>query len=189
VKRGQLSAAGGIVSDIDPLAAHLARYTGGLLRRTAGAVEDLSVDELHYRPHANTNSIGFDAWHVARTIDNLINFAFQRKSTVWVEQGLDSKWGLPKADQGTGMSPEAAHALRFPGAAELAAYCRDVEANVVPQIEAMDAGYLAGTMTIRPQGEMARRDIIGQVIVVHGNNHLGQIDLARTLQGKQGLGI
>jgi uncharacterized damage-inducible protein DinB len=160
-----------------------------LLERIARAVEDLSVEELHHRAHANVNSIAFDAWHVARTADNLVNFAFERKGTVWLEQGLNEKWNLPKADQGTGMAPDAAHALVFPAAEKLAGYIRDTAANVVPQIEAMSEDYLDGTMVIRPQGEMKRKDILGQVVVVHGNNHLGQIDLARTMQGKPGLGI
>jgi hypothetical protein len=36
---------------------------------------------------------------------------------------------------------------------------------------------------------MERSDIIAQVIMIHGNNHLGQVNLARTLQGKPGLGF
>jgi uncharacterized damage-inducible protein DinB len=42
---------------------------------------------------------------------------------------------------------------------------------------------------IKPQGELPRYQIIGQVIVNHGNNHIGQINLALTLLGKPGLGI
>jgi uncharacterized damage-inducible protein DinB len=171
------------------LSQFLGRYTGRLLQTTAKAIEDLSDQELHFQAHAEMNSIGFEAWHIARTADNLVNFAFKREQPVWLAQGLNEAWSLPKADQGTGMDAEAAHALRFPAAKLLAQYARDVAANVVPQIEAMAAEYLEGTMTIRPQGEMTRKDVIGQVIIVHGNNHLGQINLARTLQGKSGLGF
>ena len=171
------------------LSLHLARYTGRLLETTAKAIEDLSPDELHFQPHAETNSLGFEAWHIARTADNLVNFAFKRAQPVWLAQGLNEAWGLPKADQGTGMDAEAAHGLRFPDAKLLAQYARDVAANVVPQIEALDSAYLEEIMPVRPLGEMPRRDVIGQVIIVHGNNHLGQINLARTLQGKSSLGF
>ena len=51
-----------------------------------------------------------------------------------------------------------------------------------------DSG-LAELTRINPQGEMMRRAIIGQVIVAHGFSHLGQVNLARTLLGKTGLGI
>ena len=174
---------------VNALSEYLARYTSRLLQTTAKAIEDLSPEELHFQPHAETNSVGFEAWHIARTADNLVNFAFKREQPVWLAQGLNEAWGLPKADQGTGMDTEAAHALRFPDAKLLAQYARDVAANVAPQIEAMSADYLEETMIIRPQGEMTRKDVLGQVIVVHGNNHLGQINLGRTLQRKSGLGF
>ncbi len=171
------------------LSQFLARYTGRLLQTSAKAIEDLSLEELHFQPHADTNSVGFEAWHIARTADNLVNFAFKREQPVWLAQGLNEAWSLPKADQGTGMDAATAHALRFPEAELLAKYARDVAANVVPQIEAMTGDYLEEIMTIRPQGDMNRKDVIGQVIIIHGNNHLGQINLGRTLQGKTGLGF
>ncbi|MGE0600505.1 MAG: DinB family protein [Dehalococcoidia bacterium] len=167
----------------------LAKYTQRLLSTTAKSIEDLSPDELHFQGHPDANSIGFDAWHIARTADNLVHFAFEREQPVWLRQGLNEAWGLPKADQGTGMDPATAHALRFPDATLLAQYCRDVSAAIVPRMEKMSQDYLTTTTVIKPQGEMARLDVINQVIVVHGNNHLGQISLARTLQGKPGLGF
>ncbi|MBM3140417.1 MAG: DinB family protein [Chloroflexi bacterium] len=171
------------------LQAFLARYTRSLLSGTARAIEDLSPDELHFRPNDDCNSIGFDAWHIARTADNLIHFAFERQQPVWLQQGLDQQWGLPKVEQGTGMDPAVAHALRFPDPKALAGYLTAVRDAIVPRIEAMDDAYLDTTTTIRPQREMSRADIIGQVIINHGNNHLGQISLARTLVGKPGLGF
>lgn len=177
------------MSTPSPMASFLARYTERLLTTTARAIEDLSLDELHFRAHGEMNSIGFEAWHVARTADNLVHFAFEREQPVWLQQGLDKAWNLPKADQGTGMEGAVARELRFPEAKLLAQYARDVAAAVGPRIEAMSDDYLAMKTTIRPQGEMERSDIIAQVIMIHGNNHLGQVNLARTLQGKPGLGF
>jgi uncharacterized damage-inducible protein DinB len=168
---------------------YLAGYTRGLLSQTARAIEELNEDEIHYRPGENCNSIGFDAWHIARTADNLIHFAFERDQPVWLQQGLDQAWGLPKIDQGTGMPPPDAHALRFPEGKTLAGYVNDVSEAIVPRIEGMSEEYLLTPTVIRPQGEMPRYQIVGQVVVNHGNNHLGQINLALTLLGKPGLGI
>ena len=168
---------------------HLALLTRRLLDSTARAIEDLTSKELHFRAHPHTNSIGFEAWHIARTVDNLIHFAFEREQPVWLQQGLDKAWDLPRVDQGTGMDPEVAHEIHFPGAEALAAYIRDVAVAVEPRIEAMDGDYLQALTTIRPQGDLPRIDIIGQIIIAHGNNHLGQMNLARTLQGKEGLGF
>lgn len=171
------------------VAAMLARFSGGLLDNTARSIEDFNQDEVHFQVHADTNSAGFEVWHIARTADNLIHFAFEREQPVWLQQGLNEAWGLPKADQGTGMDANEAHSLRFPAGDALAKYCRDVAAAIGPRIEAMSDDYLQSTVTIKPQGEMPRYAIIAQVIINHGNNHLGQINLARTMQGKDGLGF
>ncbi|MEE8421678.1 MAG: DinB family protein [Dehalococcoidia bacterium] len=168
---------------------YLGGYVRGALTQTARAIQDLTQEELHFRPGENCNSIGFDAWHIARTADNLIHFAFEREQPVWLQQGLDEAWGLPKVDQGTGMAPEDAYALRFPEPSTLAGYCNDVADAIVPRIEQMTDEYLMTPTMIRPQGELPRYQIIGQVIVNHGNNHIGQLNLALTLLGKPGLGI
>ncbi len=168
---------------------YLADYTRQLLRQTARAVEDLTEEEVHFRPGEHCNSIAFDAWHIARTADNLIFFAFEREQPVWLQQGLDQEWGLPKADQGTGMAPEDAYALRFPAGEVLAKYATDVSDAIVPRIEQMSDEYLQTLTTIRPQGELPRYQIIGQVVINHGNNHIGQLNLERTILGKEGLGI
>ncbi len=168
---------------------YLAGYVQGVINQTTRGLRDLDQEELHFRPGENCNSIAFDAWHIARTADNLIHFAFDREQPVWLQQGLDEAWGLPKVDQGTGMEPEVAYALRFPEPSALIAYCNDVAAAIVPKIEQMTDEYLLTPTVIRPQGELPRYQIIGQVIVNHGNNHVGQINLALTLLGKPGLGI
>ena len=177
------------MADAISMQQYLATYTRQVLRQTVRAVEDLTLDEVHFRPCDDCNSVGFDAWHIARTADNLVHFAFEREQPIWLQQGLDERWGLPKVDQGTGMTPEDAYALRFPDGAALAGYAADVEAAIVPRIEAMSDDYLAVTTTIRPQGELHRYQIIGQVIINHCNNHIGQLNLARTMLGREGLGI
>lgn len=171
------------------LADYLAEHTREMLNQTMRSLDRLDHEELHVRPGENCNSIGFDAWHIARTADNLIHFAFEREQPVWMQQGLNEAWDLPKVDQGTGMTPEDAYALRFPEPAVLAAYAKDVADAIVPRIEAMSDEYLLTSTMIRPQGEMVRHKIIGQVVINHGNSHIGQINLALTLLGKPGLGI
>ncbi len=177
------------MSDLINVSARLAEFTRRLLDGTARAIEDLTVDELHVRPHEDANSIAFEAWHIARTADNLIHFVFERDQPIWLQQGLDEAWKLPKVDQGTGMDPTEAHDLRFPEASLLTGYVRDVTEAIVPRIEAMDDEYLQTVTMVRPHGELPRVVIIQQVLIVHGNNHLGQMNLARTLQRKEGLGF
>ncbi|RLT44353.1 MAG: DinB family protein [Chloroflexi bacterium] len=170
----------------------LAHYLGEALIGDAGlvaAVADLDNTQLHFRPTEDANAIGFDAWHVFRTVDNIIHFAFEREPTVWLQQGLDAAWELPKNAQGTGMTAEEARALRFPSAAALAQYGRDVAVAVLPRIEAMTDEYLQAKLTIRPFGEITRLVSIGTNLVTHANQHLGQVNICRTLLGKASLGF
>jgi hypothetical protein len=44
-------------------------------------------------------------------------------------------------------------------------------------------------MTIQPQGEMKKGEIISQVIINHGNNHLGAANVGVTALGKPGMGF
>ena len=168
---------------------YLASYTDVLLESTARAVDELTAKELQYRPEGPCNSIGFDAWHIGRTADNLIHFAFDRDKPVWLQQELNEKWNLPKVDQGTSMTPEEAYALVFPEGDLLAKYIRDVRNAIVPKIRDMSMDYLLEEMYIRPNGDLAKYEIIGQVIINHGNQHYGQINMAVTMLGKPGLGV
>ncbi|MGE0227164.1 MAG: DinB family protein [Dehalococcoidia bacterium] len=153
------------------------------------AIEGLTLDELHVRAHEETNSIAFNAWHVFRTADNIVHFVLLRERPVWLQLGLDEAWGLPRNAQGTEMPPAEAHALRFPEATRLAAYGRDVAAAIRPRIEALSDEFLAETTPLRPWGEVTKLEAIGRSVLTHGHDHLGQIDLARTILGKPGLGF
>ncbi len=167
-----------------------AYYVRELLAGTKGiaaAIEDLDDAQLHFRAHDTANSVGFDAWHVFRTADNIVHFAFYREQPVWLAQGLDATWGLPRNSQGTGMDPAEAHALRFPSAVLLGRYGRDVADAICPRIEAMADDFLAEITSIQPQGELTRLLALGTTILTHGYVHLGQINLARTLLGRQSL--
>lgn len=151
------------------------------------AIEGLTPQELHFRAHADTNSVGFNAWHVMRTADNIVHFVLLHERPVWLQQALDEAWELPRNAQGTEMAPEEAHALRFPDAAALAQYGRDVAAAVVPRIEAMSDEFLVQTTRLQPFGEVTKLQAIGRSVLTHGHDHLGQIDLARTLLGRPSL--
>jgi hypothetical protein len=151
------------------------------------AVDELTVDQLCDTHGGVTNSIGWDVWHVVRTIDNIIHFVFEREQPVWLEQGFDSAWGLPRVDQGTGQDPNDAYSLRFPEPGEFNRYTTEVQKAVVPRIAAMSDEYLAQVLFIRPWGEIPRMEAIGHGLIGHGNGHLGRASLARALYGLPGL--
>ncbi len=151
------------------------------------AVDDLTVDQLCDTRGGLTNSIGWDVWHVARTIDNIIHFVFEREQPVWLQGDFHTRWGLPKVDQGTGQDPDDAYSLRFPAPAEFKTYTAAVTRAVVPRLAAMSMEYLATPQFIRPWGDIPRMEAIGHGLIGHGNGHLGRASYARTLFGLKGL--
>jgi DinB superfamily len=174
-----------------PLAEQLSRLLGSTLDGAVRAIEDLTEEELHALPFPTSNSIGVQAWHIFRTTDNLIQFAFYRDPTVWLAKNLDEAWGMPRNEQGTGMPLDDAQHMRFPSAAALADYGRAVREAVVPRVEAMDDEFLLGTTPARVMGQVTERrrsDTVGGVLVTHLNQHLGQIIVLRQLLGKPGEG-
>lgn len=169
------------------VAAQFSQLVGRLLWYSELAVDGLTVEQLSDTHGGVTNALGFDVWHVVRTVDNIVHFVFEREQPVWLTGGFYERWGLPKVDQGTGMAPEDAYALRFPEPDEFTSYIRAVQEAVVPRIAAMSDDYLATVQTIRPWGEVPRMEAIGHGLIGHGNGHLGRACLARSLYGLKGL--
>lgn len=171
------------------LASQYAVMVRRLLNEITHSLGDLTIDELHALPIDGGTSIGFNAWHVLRSADNVVQFVFHREPPVWRQQGLAEAWGLPRNEQGTGMDLADAQAMRFPDVESLEAYCRDAADAVVGKIEAMDDEFLAVTSSARIEEEMlelSRAVMLGQVVISHGNQHLGYIHILRQLLGKGG---
>jgi DinB superfamily len=163
---------------------YLAEFSARALDGMAAAIEGLTREELHFRAAPTANSIGWEAWHLFRTADNVVHFVFSRDLPLWRTQGLDEAWALPRNEQGTGMTPEEAYAMVFPDAALLAKYGRDVRAAIVPRIGALTDADLEVVSLLRPWGEITRHEAILQTLIAHGNGHLGQVSMACAILGK-----
>ena len=174
------------------LAAALAKFTDRVLRWTAQSMEDLTQDEVHFRtlrrPELHrVRSLAHRTY--CRQPDSLRFRA--RAADLDVRRTCFEAWGLPKVDQGTGTSIRRGFELGLPGRRkEIAGYLNDVADVIVPRIEGHERRSTCNSITrIVPQGELPKWQIIGQVIINHSNNHLGQINVGRTMQGKDGLGF
>ena len=150
----------------------------------AQCVGELTDEQLHWRHSEDTVSIAFHMWHYARTKDNIINFVCQeRKRPVWLRQGLDEAWGLPRVDQGTDMANVEALALRVPGVEALLQYANDVHADVLPYVRDSGDAELASTVRVVQFGHLAKSQQIMQTCIAHGNTHLGSVITMRALMG------
>ena len=78
-------------------------------------MEDLTQEEVHFRTHADQNCIGFEAWHIARTADNLIHFAFERETTDLAAQTTCTRLGVcPRSTRAPAPSFDEVSSWVFP---------------------------------------------------------------------------
>lgn len=145
----------------------------------------LSTEQVNWLPEGKAVSIGFNAWHITRTTDNITNFVFQRKMPIWMEQGYFQRLGLPDKDQGTGMNLETARALTISDPAVLREYGRKVGEDAVAFLKNVDVESLNEVQMIKPLGEMPRWRVFRQVVMTHGFMHLGEINCLKGVMGIQ----
>ena len=148
------------------------------------ALKDLTAEQLNYLPEGKTVSIGFNAWHILRTQDNITNFVFQKKPPIWMEQGYVEKMGLPQVAQGTGMTLEDARAVKINDPDLLRAYSTAVARECASFVRSVPLETLEEVQMIKPLGEMPRWRVFRQVVMTHGFMHLGEIN---ALRGQLGL--
>ena len=150
------------------------------------AMSGLSQEQAHWRPNEMGNHLAFIVWHYARTVDNVVRFVLQRQPTLWMEGKWDGRFALDSKAQGTGMSPEAAAALRISDIPAFCIYMREVWKASQTYLDTIGPQDLENTVTIRPLGELTLEQVLGTTLLTHGYTHLGEIWLLKGLQGLQG---
>jgi len=157
----------------------------GLHNSLDASVRDLTPEQIHFVPPGSTlNHIGCTLWHYARTEDNIIQFILQgRKPTVWIEGGYFERFGMDKIAQGTGMPAADAQALRLPALDDWMQYQHAVWQATDAYLGTMDDSSLSEIVTVRPFGEIPRRQAILGVCLTHGHAHHGEICTLRVFQG------
>ena len=151
-----------------------------------GALSGLTPEQLHAVPggQGKANTIAWGVWHLVRTHDNVVHFVLQnRRTPVWTEDGYADKLGLPPVAQGTGMSTEEAQGLRIKDVPLFRTYMDKVAARTDEFLATLDPAALDRTVTVKPLGEMTVGRVLAQVCVSHGFQHVGEMELARTLVG------
>ena len=149
------------------------------------ALKGLSAEQLNYLPgEGRCVSIAFNAWHVYRTADNIVNFVMKREQPIWLSQGYVEKMGLPKVEQGTGMGLDDAHNIRIEDGAMLLEYGGKVIEDALGWLKVVPYETLDEVQMIKPLGEMPKWRVARQVIMTHGFMHLGEIN---SLRGQLGL--
>lgn len=149
------------------------------------ALDGLTVEQVNHLPPGKSVSIGFNAWHVTRTADNLTNFVLQKKPPIWIAQGYVDRMALPKVDQGTGMTLDDARGVTIKDPALLREYAHTVRRDVLDYLASVPDSVLSEVQMVKPLGEMPKWRVFRQVVMTHGFMHLGEINAVRGQLGLQ----
>ena len=76
------------------------------------ACDGLSDDELYYQPNANSNSIGWIAWHFNRVKDQ-VTATIAGEDEAWISEGWAERYGMTPRATGAGDTQEEVAAFRF----------------------------------------------------------------------------
>jgi len=158
--------------------------------------EELTDEQLNWKPSGYSTSIGFHLWHLARESDYLksailhyypgLELGLDDEGEIWDKENLAQKWGFPiEAHEtvGTGLSDEVAAELPIPQKTELMAYLRSSYTALENFIELLDTRYtvfenLDEELTQKVQ--KTRLNLL--VFLTHDCRHLGMMECLKGLQ-------
>ena len=91
------------------------------------SLKGLTVDDLKWLPHPESNSIGWLTWHATRVQDSFIATLLGDEQ-LWIKDGWHTKFGRPPdaQDNGAGNTPQDVAAFKSPDAKTLLDYHRAV---------------------------------------------------------------
>jgi hypothetical protein len=145
------------------------------------SVKDLSDTQLHFNPMGKGNSIAFLFWHYVRTEDIVMNMMIRKQKPIWNEKGWDVKLKMDPKAQGSGMTDEAARAVRIESLSDFLAYTEAVFTESEKYVATLTDADLEKEMD-SPLGKRTLFNFISGINVDHGVGHIAEIEYIKGLQ-------
>ena len=164
---------------------------GDYWQRMEQALEGLTPAELAWRPDAESNSIAFIVWHVARVEDRWIKVFAQDIPDIWTKDGWHEKLGLSEDDAFVGLSVEQLGKYPAITKGNLDGYRHAVQNETQAYLKNLDPDALdfvpGRTPTPERPGSLERLGSwsIGRMFrqtLAEYNQHLGQVSYLRGMQ-------
>ena len=158
--------------------------------------EELTDEQMNWKPAGYSTSIGFHLWHLARESDYLkaaileyypgLELGLEAEGEIWTRENLAQKWGFPvEAHEtvGTGLSDEVAASLPIPQKAELMAYLRSSYTALEDFIELLDTRYATFESLDEELTQKVQKVRLNlMVFLTHDCRHLGMMECLKGLQ-------
>ena len=101
------------------------------------AVQDLTPEELAWRPGHEANPMGWILWHMLRVEDMWFQFFIQRQPEIWESEGWNEKFGLPTRDNGFGHTQEQVDSFPTLDLTELIRYGGSIRAATLAYLKGL----------------------------------------------------
>lgn len=150
----------------------------------AEVVQDLTPEELAWRPGPEANTMGWTLWHMLRVEDMWVQFFTQGQLELWERDGWHQKFGLPTRDNGFGHTAEQVAAFPALDLATLLQYGEAVRAGTLEYLRNLGPqDFESVPRERRPDVSVAAmfRQLMGELY-----QHLGQLAYLKGL--KRGAG-
>ena len=156
--------------------------------RVLALVQDLSDDQLAWRPALAAPPIGFHVWHLARWADH-DRAVVEGTPQIWRARDLARAWGFPDAglgndDTGTGMGADVSGGLVLPPKLALLDYAAAAFAALDGALDCFPPDSLLKPINAPENDDSAVKMFIGYLS--HDNRHLGMIEALRGVLGLRG---
>jgi hypothetical protein len=158
-------------------------------RRVIRLVDELTEEQLRWRPGPSAPSIGFHLWHLARWADYDAQL-IDRRAQIWQQRGLASQWGmqpagLGEAETGTEMGDAEPDQLSWPSKAALFDYALAAFRTRHDAIQGVTHESLLHTIRSPHISDDSVLDLLFTHLS-HDNRHLGMIEAVRGFLGLSG---
>jgi len=159
----------------------------GVLRR---AIEDMSVEDLQYRPADHTNPIGWLAWHIARVEDMHVADLLEA-GQLWTDGGWHERFGMPAdaRDFGTRQTLDQVNAVNAPSAELLLGYYDATAERTDGYLATLSADDLSRVLDEPQFQPLPTVGVRINSLIHHAAHHGGQIDYLRGLRDPSAGGL
>ena len=151
--------------------------------RLMATCNGLTEEQMAWRPGPVSNNIGFILWHVTRNEDARVTRTAEGmpgyEADLWVSDGWHKRFDQPETapDPGDRLGLQR---LSIPGPDVLISYAEAVSSRTARFMETLAESRLDELMKLGGPNERVADGL--RHMIVHKNNHHGQIDYLRGLQ-------
>jgi hypothetical protein len=150
-------------------------------RNVKRVLNNLTQDELMWRPACGCNSIGLILFHITRSEDSLIHSCFKEKSQVWETGKWFKKLNMAENETGSRYTIEQVNTFQMPNLEDNLVYYTAVRAQTLEYLNSMDNAGFDRKFTMPYWGEIPIA-MLFFIVVMHTSEHIGEISYLRGLQ-------